>query len=366
MSSDFYRAFEDRHRGPRSAVQDRQRIYLPFLEAAAAAGAPRTLIDLGCGRGEWLQLAAQQGWQARGVDHDEGMLAACREHGLDAAQGDLPGFLAGQADGSLGAVTAFQVVEHLPFDVLQSLVREALRALAPGGLLVLETPNPENLVVGSSAFHMDPTHVKPLPPLLLSFLAEYSGFAPVAILRLHEGLAPDAPVTLIDVLAGVSPDYAVVARKPGGAASERLDGLFARKTGFNLNELAERYDARVRELERRAIVAEGLQRHAVDEIFHLRKSAQEADQRVQAIQASTSWRITAPVRRLGTYVAESRRRGARAFVRSQLQRLRGTPPQPEAAPPPPPEPAPPPAPVPMTAAARRLYGELERKPDCAS
>ena len=372
MSPDFYRAFEDRHRGPRADVQARQRVYLPFLDGAAQAGVPRRLVDLGCGRGEWIELAAKQGWQARGVDLDEGMLGACRDAGLDAVHGDLLAHLRTLESASLGALTALQVAEHLAFDDLQALVREAARVLAPGGLLVLETPNPENLVVGSSGFHMDPTHVKPLPPALLSFLAEYGGFAPVAVLRLHEGIGKEAPVNLIDVLAGVSPDYAVVARKPGGQTSPGLDALFAQKHGFNLNELAERYDARLRELERRLQVAEGVKERAVAELFDLRKRAQDADrraqdadQRVQAIHASTSWRLTAPVRLVGARIAESRRHGARAFVRGILQRLRGAA-QPQAAqpapppPPPPPQLAPAPAPVPMTEAARGLFEGVMR------
>lgn len=364
-ASDFYRAFEDRHRGARESVQARQRVYLPFLDAVVQAGAPRRLADLGCGRGEWLELAAAQGWQARGVDIDDGMLEACRTRGLDAHQGELLAFLATVDTASLGAVTALQVAEHLPFETLQAVVREAGRVLAPGGLLVLETPNPENLVVGSNAFFMDPTHVKPLPPPLLAFLAEYCGFANVATLRLHEGLSADAPVTLIDVLAGVSPDYAIVARKAGGGASPRLDELFARKSGFNLNEMAERYDARLRELERRTIVAEGIRDEAVARIFRNELGLRNAEELVRAMEASTSWRLTAPVRWLGQYIAESRRRGMRAFARSLLHRLRGAQATP-AAPPSPapavqpaaPAPAPPPPAVPMTATAQRLYEEM--------
>jgi O-antigen chain-terminating methyltransferase len=370
---DFYRAFEDRHRGTRERVQERQRVYLPYLRAAANAGVPRALVDLGCGRGEWLELACAEGWQARGVDQDEGMLEASRTRGLQVDRGDLLAYLAGCESGSLGAITALQVAEHLPFDALQQMIREAARVLAPGGLMVLETPNPENLVVGSSAFYMDPTHAKPLPPLLLSFLAGSCGFSRVSTLRLNEGLAGDAPVSLIDVLAGVSPDYAIVARKPGGNDSPELDELMARQVGFTLNQMAERYDARLRELERRTIVAEGVKEAAVAELFHARQAWRNAEDLVAAMHASTSWRVTVPLRRFGAYVSESRRRGLRAFARSILQRLRAllrpplenhaaaSPPPAPPSPPPAPAPiveAPPPPPAPMTAAARRLYEEM--------
>jgi O-antigen chain-terminating methyltransferase len=215
---------------------------------------------------------------------------------------------------------------------------------------------------------MDPTHVRPLPPPLLEFLVQSCGFARVAILRLNEGLPADAPVSLIDVLAGVSPDYSIVARKPGGAESGELDELFARRVGFNLNDMAERYDARARELERRTLVAEGVREHAVAQLFHARQARRQAEDLVAAMHASTSWRVTAPLRAFGSWMSESRRRGLRAFARAVLQRMRGAPSkeashaqhaQPLPAPATvatPPAPAQPPQP--MTATARRLHQEM--------
>jgi O-antigen chain-terminating methyltransferase len=324
MSEPFYRAFEDRHRGSRDAIQARQGTYLPFLRALRESDGAPALVDLGCGRGEWLELAHTEGWRVQGVDLDGAMLQACREAGLEVRQGDALEFVRGLQDASVHVVSGFHVAEHLPFDALQSLVQEALRVLRPGGLLILETPNPENLVVGSSAFHMDPTHVRPLPPALLAFLAEFAGFAKVATLRLHEGIAPHAPVELIDVLAGVSPDYAIVALKGGGAPSAALDELLAAKHGVTLNELAQRYDqrleTRLRELEstlelareaatqfgarRREMIARmqaiertfeaapKLESHAIDRMFQLQD-------RIRAMEASTSWRITSPLRWAG-------------------------------------------------------------------
>lgn len=303
MSDPFYRAFEDRHRGSREAIQQRQRAYLSFLAPLARLLPGPTLADLGCGRGEWLELVRAEGWSASGVDLDEGMLAACREIGLDVRREDAVSFLQGLPDASVAAVTAFHVVEHLPFDLLHALTAQALRVLRPGGLLILETPNPENLVVGSSAFYMDPTHARPLPPPLLAFLPEFHGFARVKTLRLQEGvsLAGDARISLIDVLAGVSPDYAIVAQKAGIAgdgdaahaeALAALEEAFAREWGVTLNQLAQRYDeqwaARLREAElaaelaresaaaaqasnsRELALAVAVREEAVDEIFHAR------------------------------------------------------------------------------------------------
>lgn len=340
MNPDFYRAFEDRHRGSRDSIQKRQSAYLSFLRPLAQLLPGAMLADLGCGRGEWLELVRSEGWAAQGVDLDEGMLRACRELGLDVRQGDALSYLQGLPDASVAVVSAFHVAEHLPFDVLQAVTTQALRVLRPGGLLILETPNPENLVVGSSGFYMDPTHTRPLPPLLLSFLPEFVGFGRVKTLRLQEGVsqAADAPVALIDVLAGVSPDYAVVAQKGsfdalGDAARSEaiaaLDAAFSHEYGVTLNALAERHEqqwaARLREVELTAEVArdaaiaaqsaqtDALERaaaiseQAVDEIFHargnymreavgLRGEVADLHGQIQALYQSRSWKVTAPLR----------------------------------------------------------------------
>lgn len=243
---DFYRAFEDRYRGSRELIRSRLEKYSPFLEPFVASGQPRPqAFDIGCGRGEWLELLRDHGFEARGVDLDEGMLEACRERGLNATQGDAIEILASLPEDSIAVVSAFHVVEHIPFDALQRLIREALRVLQPGGMLILETPNPDNLGVGASSFYLDPSHERPLPSLLLGFLAEHAGFERQKIIGLQEDeqLRNNPNPSLFDVLNGVSPDYAVVAQK--SAPQEilaRLDAVFALPFGLYLHELATRYD----------------------------------------------------------------------------------------------------------------------------
>lgn len=242
MSGWFYRAFEDRYRGSRAVIRERLKVYLPFVQPLALGGA--TALDLGCGRGEWLELLTETGFAAAGVDFDEGMLAACRERGLTVELGDALLALRARPEASLAVVSAFHLVEHISFEQVQTLITEALRVLQPGGLLILETPNPENLVVGASSFYDDPSHLRPLPPKLLAFAVEFAGFARHNVLRLQEAqhLAEAAQVGLFDVLAGVSPDYAVVAQKAGAPAHlAELDSLFARTFGLDLHVLAQRY-----------------------------------------------------------------------------------------------------------------------------
>jgi len=167
MKMDFYRAFEEKHRGPRELIKSRLQAYLPFITAIKNIYPQPKAIDLGCGRGEWLELLGEHGFDAQGVDLDDGMLKACREIGLNVHTGDAVSFLKNLPNDSQAIISGFHVAEHIPFDDLKILVEEALRSLKPAGLLILETPNPENIVVGTSSFYVDPTHIRPLPPLLL-------------------------------------------------------------------------------------------------------------------------------------------------------------------------------------------------------
>lgn len=248
---DFYRAFEERYRGPRSLIQQRLQVYLPYLQPLLpldpTAPAPAAL-DLGCGRGEWLELLQTAGFAPHGVDLDDGMLAACHQLGLPAVQGDALVHLRALRDGTQAIVSGFHIAEHISFDDLQTLISQALRVLQPGGLLILETPNPENITVGSCSFYLDPTHQRPLPPKLLSFLPEHLGYARVKVLRLQEeNRLVDSPrIQLIDVLAGVSPDYAVVAQKTASPdVLQAFDAAFALVHGLELEALAQRFDSRM-------------------------------------------------------------------------------------------------------------------------
>ncbi len=298
MSANFYRAFEDKHRGSRDIIKTRLRAYLPFIQPLAHLHPGLAALDLGCGRGEWLELLQDHHIPAQGVDLDDGMLAACRERGFNVTNADAIAHLRAQPDHSLLFITGFHIAEHLPFEVLQTLFAQAHRALMPDGLLILETPNPENLVVGTASFYMDPTHQRPLPAQLLGFLAEHHGFARAKILRLQEEvrLLDGAQPSLYDVLGGVSPDYALIAQ-PSPQADEppALTQAFAQESGVSLYALASGYDAQVVKVEQQHNVQAQIQQT----LAFAQQSAQRADQFAAALQAlhtSHSWRITRPLR----------------------------------------------------------------------
>lgn len=247
MIDDFYRVLEERFRSSQAVIKERLNVYKPFLQALRRDIERPKALDIGCGRGEWLLLLIEEGYEARGVDLDDSMLEACHERGLDARNMDALEALKALPDSSLDLISSFHVVEHLTFDYLRSLLLEAQRVLSPEGLLILETPNIENLSVGSCDFWLDPTHVQPLPPVFLEFLCQFSGFKRSKILRLQEDPAlhdPSARIGLVEVLFRASPDYAVVARKrlPEPGKPDAFADAFAADYGIKLDTLASRYD----------------------------------------------------------------------------------------------------------------------------
>jgi O-antigen chain-terminating methyltransferase len=306
MSHDFYRAFEERHRGTRELIKSRQRVYLPFIQPLLSLYEAAKAIDLGCGRGEWLELLKESGFDGHGVDLDDGMLAACRELGLSVTTQDAISALKSLPDESQVIVSGFHLAEHIQIDDLHLLVREALRVLKPAGILILETPNPENITVGTVNFYLDPTHQKPIPPLLLSFLPEYHGFSKVKVIRLQEdkSLTEKKWISLHDVLGGVSPDYAVVAQKAAGSILlERTVDAFSKEYGFTLDTLTKKFDQQAMQASARAASAEAQAMQASARAASAEAQAMQASERainatyaLAAVHNSSSWRITAPLR----------------------------------------------------------------------
>jgi O-antigen chain-terminating methyltransferase len=170
-----YTAFENRFRGSRDAIRARQADYVALLRGQAP------VADLGCGRGEFLDALRAAGISARGVEGNANAVAECRDRGLDVVQGDLVAFLRAQPDGSLGAVFAAQVAEHLPPPVLGTLLAQAHRVLRRDGLLVLETVNAASALAFLDVFIRDLTHERPLHPETLRFLAAAAGFSEARI-----------------------------------------------------------------------------------------------------------------------------------------------------------------------------------------
>jgi len=185
ISDAFFAAFDEQFRGTRTATKERLRVYLPLLQEAKIRLGDNPVVDLGCGRGEWLELLQEEGIQGKGVDRNRALVDECRQSGLDVVESDLLTYLCSLPDCSVGTVTGFHIVEHLPFDVLLAVFDETVRVLQPDGVAIFETPNPQNMLVSTEEFYIDPTHRHPLPNSLLKFVAEVKGLARVKVLYLH-------------------------------------------------------------------------------------------------------------------------------------------------------------------------------------
>lgn len=222
----YYVSFEDAHRGSENDIRTKLQGYIDHLACLPESALGKPVVDIGCGRGEWLRLLSENGFTGIGVDLNPDMVARCREQGLVAHHADALAWLSSQADGSCAAISAFHIVEHLPFEVLFPLVEQAWRVLAPGGVLIMETPNPENVLVGSHTFYHDFSHRNPVTPTSLQFLVGYHGFAVSELLRLSP-YPPEARVAENSLVADrvnghfCGPqDYAVIAVKPVPPAEE--------------------------------------------------------------------------------------------------------------------------------------------------
>ncbi|MEM6797246.1 MAG: class I SAM-dependent methyltransferase, partial [Acidobacteriota bacterium] len=203
LEEQAYLDLELKFRGSEEDIASRVEVYRPHLEGR------ETALDLGCGRGEALELFRDMGLEAEGVDASSEMVARCRDRGLRAEQGDLFQVLSGRPAGQLDLITSFHVIEHLPPSSVELLVRLCWRALAPGGLLILETPSPLSLAMSARDFWLDPTHRRPVHPGHLEVTYRQAGFEPVERLDLHP-FAADSRLPEIDV-AAVAPEQAQLA-----------------------------------------------------------------------------------------------------------------------------------------------------------
>ena len=224
-----YFALEKDFRGTEEEIRERQSYYLSHFQRCTS------VLDIACGRGEFLELMKGAGVPATGVDLDADMVGRCLEKGLSAVQADVFAHLAQIVDGSLDGIFCSQFVEHLDPADYTHLVLEAVRKLAPGGVLAIETQNPECLAIFSQSFYIDPTHVRPIPAAQMRYLFTQAGLEDVTTHYLspasaHLPVLPELTaaadsesiatfnkaVQRFNATFFGGMDYGVIGRKPGG------------------------------------------------------------------------------------------------------------------------------------------------------
>lgn len=176
----FYIEFENRFRGDENLIY--KRLKTDHLKRFKKDKNP--VLDIGCGRGEFLQLLKDHGIDAVGVDLNSSMINRCKKKGLEAIAGNAVDYMLSSKKRKFSAITGFHIVEHIPHEDLMRLFEACYSALNRGGFVLFETPNPENLIVGACQFYYDPSHLKPIPPQVLKFMLEFVGFR-AEIIRLH-------------------------------------------------------------------------------------------------------------------------------------------------------------------------------------
>ena len=174
--------FAEKFRGAEEYVKQNLEFYRRFFEGK------REVLDIGCGRGEFLAFARELGATARGIDLSEECAALCRQKGFEAEAADLFVYLTNLADASLDGIFCSQVIEHLPVDRLPEMIRLAASKLTRNGVLAIETPNPECLAIFATHFYLDPTHTRPAPPLLTAFYMEEAGLGRIELHRLSPAI----------------------------------------------------------------------------------------------------------------------------------------------------------------------------------
>jgi SAM-dependent methyltransferase len=204
-SASGYAGFEDIFRGPAARVSDSQRPYVTLVRDH------QPVLDAGCGRGEFLALLRDEGVRASGVDGDAGMVARCRELGLQATLADVNEHLEGLEDGSVGAVFSAQLIEHLPYPELRRMLELARRKLRPDGLFIAETVNPHR-VASLKTFWVDLTHQHPIFPEVALAACAIAGFSSAYVFA--PGFAS------FEQARFESPAYAVVASAGGSPIVE--------------------------------------------------------------------------------------------------------------------------------------------------
>ena len=194
-----YARFAEKFRGPEEYVKSGQQFYVPYFAGR------RNVLDIGCGRGEFLETMREAGVPARGIDLSEESVALCRSKGLDAEIADLFPYLDKLAEGSLDGIFCSQVVEHLPPERLPEMVRLCASRLERGGVIAIETPNPECLAIFATHFYLDPTHTRPVPSALLAFYLEEFGVGRLEVRKLAPAI--DSMPALAELPAAFREDF---------------------------------------------------------------------------------------------------------------------------------------------------------------
>ena len=219
MDSDFYTEFENNFRGSREQIINVLSNYDGLIDYILDIDSKPSLLDIGSGRGEWIQKCNAKGFKSIGLELDPKMVNDCKKLNLNIKQGDALSLLDEFCEDSFSIVSAFHVIEHMSHENIKELLIKSKRVLKPDGLLILETPSIDNIIVSSKSFHIDPTHINPIHPDLLAFMIKRSGFDRLKYYFINGGPLQNSEADLLTrVFNGVAQDVVLV-----GSKSNQID-----------------------------------------------------------------------------------------------------------------------------------------------
>lgn len=213
MKRQILTEIDRRYRGSEKSLKAQLQFYLPYIQEVRHLG---IVIDVGCGRGTFLEMVRDLGMTAIGFETNETQYNECTKKNLNVYFENAYNFMCRSECNKFGVITLFHVIEHLNFDDLTAIMMESYRVLSPGGIILIETPNSENLYVSTFNFNIDPTHVRPVTYQYISTVLEVIGFKcerlPIYA-SLHEDVGGETGNIHLDYLLSVSANLAVVGRK---------------------------------------------------------------------------------------------------------------------------------------------------------
>jgi SAM-dependent methyltransferase len=280
-----YLNFEDRFRGSIDLIRNKLSFYKVFIEILLKIEKSPKALDLGCGRGEWLEIIHSAGFIAEGVDEDFQKVEYCKNKGLKVTHANAVNLLQELEGESYSLISAFHFVEHLNNEELQLAISHSYRLLKPGGILIFETPNPENIIVATNLFYLDPTHKNPIPRPLLDFYINNAGFKCVSTFGLNEEnskIGNNYPVGIKELFYGVSPDYAIIGQKPGSKdLCNEVVTVIDEKVGIGFDDLVAKFDLRLLNIESECKLAQVKAMEAEAKAMEAEAKAMEAEAKIQ-------------------------------------------------------------------------------------
>ena len=224
MKSDFYLEFENKFRGNRQNIINKLSSYDSLIDLLISNNNVTNLLDIGCGRGEWLQRWKEKIPNSIGIEQNQNMINLCKSLGLNVMEGEAVETLTSLESSSISLITIFHMIEHIESKNLTLLIEECYRVLKDDGILIMETPSIDNLLVSSKLFYIDSTHVNHINPDRIIFDIEYAGFMKANYYYINGGpLKNSGPLKLTRILNGVAQDLSIIACKSNAISDYIFD-----------------------------------------------------------------------------------------------------------------------------------------------